>query len=308
MSKIIVTGGAGFIGSTITDELISNDHEVLIIDNLSSGNMQNVNSKATFENCDIRDKQKIISIFENFQPEFVFHEAAQIDVRASVKDPSFDIDVNVLGSLNIIEASNACKVKKIMFASSGGAAYGDTDIIPTPETTREVPTSIYGISKLMTDRLLNFFHLQYGLKYTSLRYSNVYGPRQNPHGEAGVVAIFTKRMLNNEAVQINGTGLNKRDYVYVQDVAHANYLAMNSDYLGPINIGTGVETDVNTVFNMIKMATGSSVQEMHKEAGAGEQARSCLDITLAKNILNWQPQVQFEQGINNTALWFKSNL
>jgi len=303
--RILVTGGAGFIGSNLVDALIDAGHQVLVVDNLSTGNKNNLNPKAKFLQLDIKDK-KLAEVFSSEKPEIVFHLAAQIDVRKSVADPIWDAEQNILGSVSLLENCKQSKVKKIIFSSSGGAIYGDTDKIPTTEDQPERPISPYGIAKLTIDKYLAYYQQVFGLPYISLRYSNVYGPRQNSKGEAGVVAIFCDKILAGQQPVINGDGKQTRDYVYVADVVKANLLALDSDKVGAYNIGTSVETDVNDLAELIKQAAGSDLELSHGPAKAGEQQRSCLDFYKAEKELGWQPAVNLEDGIKKTFEWFKN--
>ena len=306
--KILVTGGAGFIGSHLVDLLIGKNHEVAIIDNLSTGRRENINPKAKFLEADITDFEKIEEIFQNEKPEVVYHFAAQIDVRKSVADPIFDAQTNILAGLNLINLAQKYGAQKFIFSSTGGAIYGDTDQRPTTEVHSEWPLSPYGIAKLTTDKYLNYYNQIHGLKYTSLRYGNVYGPRQNPHGEAGVVAIFLNKMLNDQQPTINGDGLQTRDYVFVADVARANLAALeNFDQVGVYNVGTGIETDVNQLFQEINQNFSNKFQEQHGPAKIGEQKTSCLDHAKIKKDLGWEPQVNFTKGIKKTFEWFRKN-
>ncbi len=306
--KILVTGGAGFIGSHLVDLLIGKNHEVAIIDNLSTGQRENINPKAKFLEADITDFEKIEEIFQNEKPEVVYHFAAQIDVRKSVSDPLNDARTNILAGLNLIGLAQKYGARKFIFSSTGGAIYGDTDRRPTTEDHSEWPLSPYGIAKLTTDKYLNYYHQIHGLKFISLRYGNVYGPRQNPHGEAGVVAIFLNKMLKGDQPTINGDGLQTRDYVFVEDVARANLAALeNFDKIGIYNVGTGIETDVNQLFQEINKNFESKFQEQHGPAKLGEQKTSCLDASKIKKDLGWEPQVNFTKGIKKTFEWFRKN-
>ncbi len=304
--NILITGGAGFIASHITDLYVASGHNVFIVDNLASGKEKNVNPKASFIKMDIRD-QKIRDLIVEKQIEVVNHHAAQISVRYSVDDPMGDADINIKGVINILEVLKNYSLKKFIFASSGGAVYGEADVIPTDETFVPQPLSPYGIAKFTTEKYLFYYHKNFGLNYTALRYANVYGPRQDPHGEAGVVAIFSMKMLQHETPVINGDGKQTRDYVFVKDVARANLLALEKDYCGEINIGTSVETDVNQLAEMIKKETGYSGQIQHGEAELGEQKRSCLNVEKAQKILGWQPQYNLEQGLKETVEYFRNN-
>jgi len=305
--NVLVTGGAGFIGSHIADALIEGGHRVAIVDNLSTGHRENVNPYATLYKADIRGKE-LAGIFEKEKPEVVFHEAAQANVRTSVDDPVYDADVNVLGSLNLLQHSVKSGVKKFIFASSGGAVYGEQDVFPAPESHRIQPASPYGITKRTIELYLAFYKDVYGLKYTALRYANVYGPRQDPHGEAGVVAIFAGKLLRGETPTVNGTGAQTRDYVYVGDVVNANMLALSHDYDGFLNVGTAVETDVNELYELIKRDTGYSGDKVHGPAKAGEQMRSVVDCGLIKAEFGWSPGVTLEEGISRTVEYFRDKM
>jgi len=304
--KILVTGGAGFIGSHIADELISLGHEVVVIDNLETGNLNNLNPEAKFYLTDIRAKEleKIFAI-EKF--DVIYHQAAQMDVRRSVRDPLFDADVNVKGTLNLLQNAVRFGIKRFIFASTGGAIYGEQEVFPCDETHPTKPVSPYGITKLSVEKYLFFYAGEYDLTYTIFRYANVYGPRQNPHGEAGVVAIFAQKLLNREQPVINGDGLQTRDYVFVKDVVKANIAGLTAPANEIFNIGTGVETDVNTIFNLINQAAGSGAEEKHGSAKPGEQKRSVISYEKAKKVLGWEPSLTIKQGIEETVLYFKSN-
>ena len=304
MSKILVTGGAGFIGSHLVDRLIEKGHQVVVVDNLSSGKKENLNLKAKFYELDICNS-KISQIFQEEKPEIVFHLAAQIDVRESVKDPIQNAKVNILGTLNILENCHKINVKKFIFTSSGGAIYGDTDIIPTAETHSENPESPYGITKLAVEKYLYFYQKTFSFNYTVLRLANVYGPRQSSQGEGGVISIFCDKMLKKEQVTINGDGEQTRDFVYVGDVVEAALLAMEKEKSGVYNIAAGIETNINEIFRKIKELTNFNCQEIHGPAKLGEQKRSCLDYSKARKELNWQPKYDLEQGLKEIIKWFK---
>ena len=306
--RILVTGGCGFIGSHLVDELIKQGHRVVVVDNLSTGKKENLNHKARFYQIDIQDPE-ISQIFQKEKPEVVFHFAAQIDVRKSVEDPMSDAKINILGSLNLIQDFiQVSGHKKFIFASSGGAIYGDTNVIPTPEGHLENPESPYGITKLTVEKYLWFYKKAYGLDYLSLRLANVYGPCQNSKGEAGVVAIFADKMLSGSQPIINGSGCQTRDFVYVKDVVESALLAMKKEKSGIYNIGTAKETSINEIFRKIKELTGSNCQEIHGPEKPGEQKRSCLDYSKAKKELNWQPKYNLEEGLKETVKWFKEHL
>jgi len=306
--RILVTGGCGFVGSHLVDELIKQGHRVVVVDNLSTGKKENLNHKARFYQIDIQDPE-ISQIFQKEKPEVVFHFAAQIDVRKSVEDPMSDAKINILGSLNLIQDFiQVSGHKKFIFASSGGAIYGDTNVIPTPEGHLENPESPYGITKLTVEKYLWFYKKAYGLDYLSLRLANVYGPCQNSKGEAGVVAIFADKMLSGSQPIINGSGCQTRDFVYVKDVVESALLAMKKEKSGIYNIGTAKETSINEIFRKIKELTGSNCQEIHGPEKPGEQKRSCLDYSKAKKELNWQPKYNLEEGLKETVKWFKEHL
>ncbi len=304
MSKILVTGGAGFIGSHLTDSLISNGHQVVVVDNLITGDKSNLNKDAKFYDLDIQDK-KLDKIFKKEKFDYVFHLAAQMNVRLSIKDPIFDAQNNILGSINILENCVKHKVKKIIFSSTGGALYGEADLIPTPEDYNIEPISPYGIAKLSIESYLHYYHLVYGLKYTSLRYSNVYGPRQNPKGEAGVVAIFINKLFKKQQPIINGDGTQTRDYVYVDDVVQANLLALDNDKVGAFNVSSGKETSVNVLFHKLNKLTEAGMSEKHAPAILGEQQRSCLNCSKIKKEFGWEPKVDLDKGLQQTVDWFK---
>ena len=305
--KIVVTGGAGFIGSHIVDGLLQREHEVHIIDDMSSGKPENLNPNAIFHQIDIRDAQ-IETLWEKEQFEVMFHQAAQMDVRRSVADPQYDASVNVQGFLNLMEAGRKNGLKKVIFASTGGAIYGDPEVVPQPENHPLRPLSPYGITKLVSEHYLNFYHLTHGINYVVLRYANVYGPRQNPHGEAGVVAIFTEKMLRGEACFINGEGLQTRDYVYVKDVAKANMLALDYPECDVFNVGTSIETNVIELFRLIKHFTGSNTPENHLPAKAGEQMRSVVDTRKLEENTGWKQHYDLKIGLSETVGWFKNKV
>jgi UDP-glucose 4-epimerase len=302
--RVLVTGGAGFIGSHLVDAVIAVGHEAIIIDNLATGLRENVNPQARFYEADIRDAAAVGALFERERPEVLIHQAAQLDVRRSVADPAYDADVNVVGTLRLLQAGLDNGLRKVIFASSGGAIYGDTEQLPTPETHLAAPISPYGVAKLSIEHYLHYYQAVQGLPYVALRYANVYGPRQNPHGEAGVIAIFAERLLRGEQATIYGDGENTRDYVYVGDVVDANLRALASDRVGAYNVGTGTETDVNAIFARINVLTEAGAEERHGEAKVGEQRRSCLSWDLAQRELGWQPQVKLDEGLARTVEFF----
>ncbi len=303
--KILVTGGAGFIGSHIVDALIEKGHDVVVLDDLSSGSVKNLPRKIRFIKLDIRSNN-VSTLFLEEQFDAVFHLAAQMDVRKSVADPRFDASVNVIGGLNILECCAKHDVKKMIFASTGGAIYGEQDYFPADEKHPLRPLSPYGVAKLSYEQYMFYYKEVYGIDYVSLRFANIYGPRQNPHGEAGVVAIFTTKFLNGDQPVINGDGKQTRDYVYVSDIVDANLLALEYPETGIFNLGTGVETDVNTLYRTLRDLTGAECEEIHGPAKKGEQQRSVLDYSLAKKVLGWEPKVELEQGLKKTVEYFKS--
>ena len=301
--KILVTGGAGFIGSHVVDAFINAGHDVVIIDNLITGTEENINPQATFYKMDIRDK-KVIAVFEKEKIDVVDHHAAQMDVRRSVDDPIYDAQNNILGVINLLQASVKNGVKKFIFISSGGAIYGEQDYFPADEEHALRPLSPYGITKLTGEKYLHFYFHTYGLNYVILRYANVYGPRQSPHGEAGVVAIFTTKLLANDQPVINGDGTQTRDYVFVGDVVQANLKALAYNKIDYFNIGTGIEADVNEIFHQLNDLTNGQAEESHGPAKQGEQLRSVLNYQKAKDILNWSPRVNLTNGLKKTAAYF----
>jgi UDP-glucose 4-epimerase len=302
--KVLVTGGAGFIGSHIVDRLIAEGHEVVVLDNLSNGKKENLHPKAVFYKVDIRSP-RVEKIFRNERPEMVSHHAAQMDVRRSVTDPVFDAEVNILGFLNILESAVKHGSRKVIFASSGGAIYGEQEVFPSPEDHPTRPVSPYGASKLAGEQYLFYYHAAHGLHYTALRYANVYGPRQDPFGEAGVVAIFTQKLLKGEQPVINGNGMQTRDYVFVGDVVDAQMAALYGEGSDYFNVGTGVETSVNELLSHLTSITGTAFKEVHGPAKKGEQKRSCLSYDKIKRLLDWEPRVTLRQGLEATVSYFR---
>ncbi len=306
--KVLVTGGAGFIGSNIVDRLIMEGFDVVVVDDLSSGKENNINKKVKLYKIDIQDSG-LEFVFQREKPDYVNHHAAQKDVRLSVSDPIFDAKINVLGTINILQNCIKYQLKKVIFASTGGAIYGEQDEFPAAETHPVRPISPYGITKLVAEHYLFYYKTIFGLDYASLRYSNVYGPRQDPNGEAGVVSIFIEKMLNGEQPVINGDGKQTRDFVYVEDVARANILAMTSKTSESIfNIGTGIESSINQVFNHLKEIINPSIKEKHSAHKKGEQQRSVIDDSQAKKILHWEPQILLLDGLKTTCEYFLSHL
>jgi UDP-glucose 4-epimerase len=305
--KIIVTGGAGFIGSNIVDAYLERGHEVHIFDDLSTGQAANLNPKATLHQVDIADKEAARRL-EQIKPDVLCHHAAQMDVRHSVADPTFDARVNILGFINLLEAGKNSGVKKVVFASSGGAVYVEQEVFPATEDHVTRPASPYGVSKRAGELYLSYYHQAFGLPYIALRYANVYGPRQSAKGEAGVVAIFLSLLLAGKTPVINGDGRQTRDYVYVGDVVAANVAALDAKFVGEINIGTGIETNVVAIFQHLRQALGSEIQASHGPGKTGEQRRSCIDARRAAAILGWHPQMALADGLSRTAAYYRDAL
>ena len=305
--KILVTGGAGFIASHITDALINEGHSVTVVDNLSMGFEKNVNPKAKFVKADICDTG-LLELFEKEKFDVVNHHAAQMDVRKSVADPAYDANTNIIGTINLLQHCIKTGVKKFMFASTGGAVYGEQSYYPADENHPTFPCSPYGISKLAVEKYLYFYKFQYNLNYTVLRYANIYGPRQNNKGEAGVVAIFTTKLLSNGQPVINGTGKQTRDYVYVGDVVKANLLTLNDDTCDIYNVGTGKETDVNELFNKLNKIIESKKEEKHGPPASGEQMRSVIASDKLFKKFNWKPSTTLDEGLKPTVEFFRNKM
>jgi UDP-glucose 4-epimerase len=299
----LATGGAGFIGSHLVDALLQRGDEVIVIDDLSSGTRQNLNPDVEFHQLDIRSRQAA-DLVQRRRPEAIVHHAAQMSVSRSVREPAFDADVNLMGSINLLEAARQVEARFI-FASTGGALYGDADILPTPETYPAWPVSPYGVSKLAFEHYLHCYGVQHGLGYTALRYANVYGPRQNPHGEAGVVAIFCLNLLSGEPPTVNGDGKQTRDFIHVADVVQANLAALDGNQRGHFNVGTGRPCDINTLFEMVERRMGVSLGKRHGPPRPGDQRRSVLDSSLIAEKLGWRPGLSLEEGVADTVDWFR---
>lgn len=299
--KVLVTGGAGFIGSHLVDALCEK-HDVAVIDDLSTGRVENLKDsreRITFYKKNILGKN-LKDVLRDV--EVVFHHAAQIDVRKSVEDPFYDLDINGKGPLNLVE--NAENLERFVYASSGGAVYGEPTYLPADEHHETNPISPYGVSKLIGEKYLYYYSYNYGLKVTCLRYANVYGERQDPLGEAGVISIFINRVLKNKPPIIFGDGMQTRDYIHVSDVVEANLLAMKKE--GTFNIGTGVETSVNQLAHIITKIGGKKLKPVHAEERKGEVRRISLSISRAKRELKWNPNIELKEGIRRTFNWFKS--
>lgn len=301
---ILVTGGAGFIGSTIAEAYLRLGHEVVVIDDLSTGVLDNVPKGVTFYQMDIRD-EGVVEILHRHGVDVINHHAAQIDVRRSVLDPKHDISVNVLGSINMIEAGLRHGISRFIFASTGGAIYGEQDAYPADETHATNPVSPYGISKLTVEKFLHYYHVERDLTYTVLRYTNVYGPRQNPHGEAGVIAIFCDKMLRGNDPVINGDGLQTRDYVYVDDVVRASIAALDMSGTDTFNICTGVETTVTSIFHDLNAGLDGAIREVHGPGKPGEQRRSVCTYGKIQTALGWTPTVGMKDGLLRTLEFFR---
>jgi UDP-glucose 4-epimerase len=303
--KVLVTGGAGFIGSHVVDALLAAGHEVAVVDNLTTGDARWVNPGARLHAVDLRST-RLVRVFEAERPEVVVHLAAQASVARSVTDPGFDASINVGGGLGLLECCHRFGVRRIIYSSSGGAGYGDTDVIPTPESHPTLPISPYGITKIAMEHYVNAWSGIYGISGISLRYANIYGPRQNPQGEAGVIAIFCHRLLTSQTPIINGDGAQTRDYTYVEDVAAANLRALeHPEVTGAVNISTGVETSVNDLYRALVEAAGSTVKAEHGPARPGEQRRSCLHPGRAGQVLRWKPTVSLAEGLGRTFRFFQ---
>jgi len=304
--NILVTGGAGFIGSHIVDAYINNNHNVVIIDDMSRGRKEFINPKATFHQISISDPQ-LANIIQKESIKVISHHAAQISVSDSVKNPVKDAESNIIGTLQLLQNAVECGVDKFIFASTGGAIYGEQDYFPASEDHPQKPTSPYGLSKLSVEGYLKFYKEQYGLKSIIFRYGNVFGPRQNPNGEAGVVAIFNNRLLKGQAPIINGDGEQTRDYIFVRDVVNANLLALKLNGSDTFNVGTGQETSVNELTHLILEVAESNIKVKASKKNNFEQRRSCLDCKKLKGSLNWSPKVSLKEGLSETFIFFKNN-
>ncbi|MCS7230814.1 MAG: SDR family oxidoreductase [Elusimicrobiota bacterium] len=308
--KILITGGAGFIGSNIVDECIKKGWNVIVVDNLSTGKKENINYKAKFYNVDITDFETLKKVFEKENPDIINHHAAQIDVRKSVANPQYDASINIIGSLNLLELSVKCKVKKFIFASSGGTIYGECKGKRLPkESNKPLPESPYGCAKASVEFYMWYYHKVYGLNVISLRYANVYGPRQDPFGEAGVISIFINRMLNNEDVYIFGDGKQMRDFVFVKDVVDANIKSMLSNKnFGIYNVGSGKTISIISLFKKLKNLLNYNKSPIYQPPRKGEILKSCLSIDLIKKELNWSPKVSLDEGLKKTIEYFKNKM
>ena len=306
--KILVTGGAGFIGSHVVDAFLAAGHDVAVVDNLTTGDARWINPRARLHEVDLRSA-RLTRVFETERPEVVAHLAAQASVGRSVTDPAFDASVNIGGGVALLECCRRYGVKRVIYSSSGGAGYGDTDVIPTPESHPSLPISPYGITKVAVEQYVAAWIGIYGISGISLRYANIYGPRQNPQGEAGVIAIFCHRLLTGQVPIINGDGGQTRDYTYVEDVAAANVKALEHPAAtGGVNICTGIETSVNDLYGALVRAAGSKIKAQHAPARPGEQRRSCLSPARAASALGWKPTVSLAEGLRRTFGFFKKEI
>lgn len=303
VSRCLVTGGAGFIGSHVVDALLNAGHEVMVVDNLATGKRENLNPSAGFAEVDLRDGE-LDSVFAAFQPEFVIHQAAQASVPGSIHDPLHDASVNVHGTIRLLEASRKHGARKVIYAATGGAMYGAPKYLPIDEKHPLEPMSPYAVSKASAEQYLRVYQSLHGLRFTSLRYGNIYGPRQDWAGEAGVIAIFANKMLAGQQPIVNGDGGDERDYVYVGDVARANVLALDRADNVAVNIGTGRGTNVNTLFDQLKVLTEFRSERVHGPPRAGDVPSMCLNPSLAEKLLGWRAEVTLDDGLRRTVEWF----
>lgn len=310
---VLVTGGAGFIGSHVVDAYLRAGHRVTVLDSLASGRTANLDPRAQFFQDDIRSAT-LDAIFRQGRFDLINHQAAHIDLRRSLAYPGHDADVNILGTLNLFECACRYGVKRIIFASTGGAIYGNSGSYPAPESHPARPLSPYGVAKLAVEQYLRYYEAVHGLRSVTLRYANVYGPRQDPHGEAGVVAIFIGRLLHGDRPVIFGDGGQTRDFVFVEDVARANLLALEylrEDPADPnglvVNVGTGRELSVNELYRLLATCTPNGIEPVYTPPKPGEQRRSAIDPSLAKKALGWEPLVPVAEGLRQTWDWFQAN-
>jgi UDP-glucose 4-epimerase len=304
--RVLVTGGAGFIGSNIADAYIERGWRVTIIDNLSGGDRRNIHPRAEFHQLDIRDAAAA-DLIRELKPDVINHHAAQMDVRKSVEDPAADADVNVVGSLRILEAAVGAAVKRFIFASTGGAIYGEPVEVPQSESHPTGPLSPYGCAKLAVEHYLHYYRVVHGLSSVALRYANVYGPRQNAHGEAGVVAIFAGRLIDGQTSTINGSGTQTRDFVYIDDVVAANLAASDAEWQGEHNVGTGVETSVDELYASLASIAGSGIPAAHGPGKEGEQLRSVLDGSRLRKLAELPERTRLRDGLAKTFAWLREN-
>jgi UDP-glucose 4-epimerase len=302
---VLVTGGAGFIGSHLVDAYVTRGWRVSVIDDLSTGQRENVHEAANFIKLDLRDA-RAAEVVRDLRPDLISHHAAQMDVRRSVSDPVFDAETNIVATIRLLLAAAEAGVRKVVFASTGGAIYGDPVEVPQTESHPTWPLSPYGCAKLAVEHYLHYFSVACGLPYAALRYANVYGPRQNAKGEAGVIAIFTRALLAGQKPTINGSGEQTRDYVYVEDVVRANLAVTEGELTGAFNVGTGIETSVNQLAESLVRATGATTEAVYGPAKPGEQLRSVLDGTLLRKRAALPAPVMIDDGLGRTVEWFRA--
>lgn len=303
--RVLVTGGAGFIGSHVTDAMVAMGHRVAVLDNLSTGSRGNLNQQAAFYHVDMTDGKSVDRLFREFRPEVVIHHAAQIDVRISTNRPVFDAQVNILGTINLLTSAVQAGTGKIIYASSGGAIYGEPEHLPVREDHPIQAISPYGVSKYTVEHYVKLYAKNYGIQYTILRYPNVYGPRQNPYGEGGVIAIFSAMLLQSKPCTIFGDGGQLRDYIYVGDIVDANVRALDRGNSMTVNLGSGVGTSVNEVYSKLAAITGSAQKPISAPERMGEIRNSYLDASLAKKVLGWSPQTSLIDGLRETVDWIR---
>lgn len=304
--RVLVTGGAGFIGSHVVDALLAAGHSVAVADNLSTGKRSNLNSDAAFYECDICDSD-LDDVFAEVRPDIVNHHAAQMDVRIAVEHPQFDATVNVLGALNVLECARRHGAIKFIFASSGGAVYGEPEELPANESLQVAPLSPYGLTKYTFEQYLALYRRLHGTAYCALRYPNVYGPRQDPDGEAGVVAIFTRQLLGGETPAIFGDGTKSRDYVHIEDVVDANLRVLEACDAEVLNIGSGIETTDREVFDAVADAVGVQLEPNYAPIRPGEVSRICLDASRMERLTGWRPATPFSEGVGQTVSWYREH-
>jgi len=302
--KVMVTGGAGFIGSNVVNVIVGHAHQVVVLDNLSTGKRENIDAGAVLRLCDVGDVAAVRDVMQEERPEVVFHLAAQIDVRKSVADIRSDASTNVLGTIGVLDAASDNAVCRLVFSSTGGALYGEPEHLPADELAPILPLSPYGVAKYCAEQYISYYHRVRGLETVVLRYANVYGPRQDPLGEAGVVGIFLRKILSGERPVIYGDGKQARDFVFVGDVVEANLLAMNGPQ-GTYNIGTGVETSVNGLVHAFEHVVGRRIEPEYRPARAGEVQRIALRADKAEHELGWKPAVSLEEGLAQTIEWYQ---
>ena len=303
--KVLVTGGAGFIGSHVVDAFLAAGHDVAVVDDLSTGKRANVDSRARLYEADLRDDKALQAVFEQEHPEVISHQAAKANVRESMARPRLYAEVNIIGSLNLLEQARHYGVKKLIYASTGGAVYGEPEYLPADEAHPINPLDPYGASKHQVEHYLYIYRKHYDLDYTVLRYPNVYGPRQDPEGEAGVIAIWTAQMLKGKTATVNGTGEQERDFVYVGDIARANVLALDRGGGEIINLGSTIPTSINEVFDLLKSITGYAQERTHSAAKPGEVFRSYITHEKAERVLGWAPTVPLCEGLQRTVDYFR---